>query len=330
MKKFLSVLLSIIFALCLLFTLLLSVVRFNFSFSSVSKIFSEMMKPVAVAPAVDDGLYHPGDVKISLAGYEEYGDFDFGSLDLSSIDFTDTDVNQIVNSYLALSGVDVEPEFIAEVLASPEVSDFVDKYVGEIVDYMTGASEELKINPDDVLTVVNKSLDMYEEHTGEVVDRTGIKESIESNIEEAQTQITASLDETKAENAEMLGNLKIADYLLSLQFYLICIGVCVLLALILFLINRRIFTWLKYIFMPCFIDGVIIFIAACTIHGILPGYLSAAITDANLPKGIYEGVWSLASHLLFVMKVCGVVSAILGIALFTLGFSLDKKIAAKE
>ena len=331
MKKILSVVLSILFAICFLGTLLLSVVRNNFSYSKLVKMAGEMMKPVSVAP-VDDGLFHPGDIRYSLAAYEEYGDFgdfDLSSIDLSSIDLTNMDVNEIVQSYLDAAGIEVEPEFIAEVLATPEVSQFVDQYVGEIVDYVTGASEELNINTDDVLNVMNKSLDMYEEHTGEVIDRSGMKEAVESNVAEAKASIQESLDVVKEENSESLEALKQVDFFLSLKFFLICAGLCLLLALLILLINRNIFAWLKYVFMPCFIDGLIIFIAACVAGGILPGIIKNALEVYALPKGIYEGIWSLVSTVLGQMKIYGLVAAVLGIGLFVLGATLGKKKADK-
>lgn len=331
MKKFLSVVLSILFAICLLGTLLLSVVRNNFSYSKLVKMAGEMMKPVSVAP-VEDGLFHPGDIRYSLAAYEEYGDFgdfDLSSIDLSSIDLTNMDVNEIVQSYLEAAGIDVEPEFIAEVLASPEVSSFIDQYAGEIVDYVTGTSEELNINTDDVLNVMNKSLDLYEEHTGEVVDRSGMKEAVESNVAEAKASIQESLDVVKEENSENLEALKKVDFFLSLKFFLICAGICLLLALLILLINRNVFAWLKYVFMPCFIDGLIIFIAACVAGGILPGIIKNALEVYALPKGIYEGIWSLVSTVLGQMKIYGLVAAVLGIGLFVLGATLGKKRADK-
>ena len=287
------------------------------------------MKPVSVAPVVEDGLFHPGDIQYTLAGYEDIGDFDFSSVDLSSIDMTNMDVNAIVETYLEAAGVDVEPEFIAEVLASPDVSQFVDKYVGEVVDYMTGATTELSINSDDIMNVINKSLDMYEAHTGEVVDRTGMKEAVESGVAEAKVQIEESLDQVKEENAETIGYLKKVDLLLSLKFYLVCIGVCVLLALLIFVINRNIFVWLKYVFLPCFIDGLIIFIIAVAGSGILPGVIKMVISENQLPKAIYDGIWTIVSKLLSQMKIYGIVSAVLGIALFVFGVSLDKKTSGK-
>lgn len=328
MKKFFSVLLSIIFAVCLLGTLLLGVVRTDFSYSAITKIASEILKPVSKAEPVNDGLFHPGDVTYTLAGYEEYGDFgdfDLSQLDLSSIDMTNLDVNELVGTYLEAAGIEVEPEFIAEVLASPEVSEFVDKYVGEVVNYMTGASEELNINTDDVLNVMNKSLDMYEEHTGETIDRTGMKEAVESNVAEVKTQVETSLDVVKEENAETFAYLKIVDFVLSLKLFLICVGVCVFLALIILLINRNIFAWLQYVFMPVFIDGLLIFVAALVASGIVPGILSAALTDAGLPKGVYEGIWTYVAKVLAHLKITGIICAVCGIALWTTGLTLGKK-----
>lgn len=332
MKKFCSVLLSIIFAVCLFATMLLGVVRKDFSYSAITKIASEILKPVSKAEPVNDGLFHPGDIKYNLAGYEEYGDFgdfDLSQLDLSSIDMTNLDINELVGTYLEAAGIEVEPEFIAEVLASPEVSEFVDKYVGEVVDYMTGATTELTINTDDVLNVMNKSLDMYEEHTGEVIDRTGMKEAVESNVAEVKTQVETSLDTVKEENAETFESiqsaLKTANLVLSLKLWLICIGVCILLALIIFLINMNVFAMFKYISIPSIVDGVLIFVIAIACGAIVPKIVPPLLAEYNLPKGIFEGIWVYVSKMLGHLKICGCAATLIGVALCVLGFKLDKK-----
>ena len=325
MRKFYSVLLSILFAVCFLITALLGIVRKDFSYSAITKMAGEILKPVSKIAPVNDGLFHPGDVKYSLAAYEDYGDFDISALDLSSVDFTNLDVNELVQTYLDAAGVEVEPEFIAEVLASPEVSDFVDKYAGEVVSYMTGSSSELKIDAADIQKVMNKSLDMYEEHTGEVVDRTGLDQVIEENVAIAQTEITAALDTAKEENADALAALKYVELILSLKIFLVCIGVCVLLALILFLINRNVFSWLVYVFIPVFVDGILIFVAACVAQGVAPGLLSEALTDAGMPKGLYEGIWSYISIVLSHLKICGIVCAVGGTVFWATGIALGKK-----
>ena len=330
MRKFFSVLLSILFAVCFLITALLGIVRKDFSYSAITKMAGEILKPVSKIEPVNDGLFHPGDVRYSLAAYEDYGDFDISALDLSSIDFTNLDVNELVQTYLDAAGVEVEPEFIAEVLASPEVSDFVDKYAGEVVSYMTGSSPELKIDAADIQKVMNKSLDMYEEHTGEVVDRTGLDQAIEESVSLAQTEITAALDTAKEENADALAALKYVELILSLKIFLACIGVCVLLALILFLINRNVCSWLVYVFIPVFVDGILIFVAACTAQGVAPGLLSEALKDAGMPKGLYEGIWSYISTVLSHLKICGIVCAVGGTVFWATGIALGKKTKKAE
>ena len=325
MKKICSILLSIILGICALFTLLLSIVRVDLSYSALTKIAGEILKPVAKLEVPADGLFHPEDKIISLAQYDEYGDFDFSSIDLSSMDLTNLDVNEIVQTYLDAAGVDVDPAMISEMLASDEVSEFVDKYAGEIVNYMTGASEELTIDPEDFKKVMNKSLDMYEEYTGEAVDRTGLDEAIETNIEVAKAQITEALDTAKEDNAEIFDLLKKVEFFLSLKFFLICVGVCLLLALFLFLINRNIFTWLLYTFIPLFVDGILIFVAACTAQGVVPGLLKLALSDLGLPKGVYEGIWSYIVIVLKHLKICGAVTAIVSTVLWATGIALGKK-----
>ena len=328
MKKFCSILLSIIFAVCLLFTLLLSVVRFNFSYSTITNIASQMLKPVSAAPRNNDGLFHPEDKVLSLAQYD-FNAADLEGLDLSSIDFTNLDVNEIVQTYLDASGIEVEPEFIAEVLASPEVSDFVDKYATEVVEYMTGAKTELEINADDIVKVMNKSIDMYEEHTGEVVDRTGLNEAVESNVAVMQTELTTALDTAKEENAETFEYLKKVNTLLSIKTYLLCICICVVLAVIIFLINMNVFVMFKYISIPAIVDGVLIFIVAVISAAVLPSALSMALSSAgNIPGGIYEAILAYATSVLFQMKIYGIVTTLLGVVLCVLGFKLGKTKAA--
>lgn len=331
MKKFFSILLSIIFALCFLFTLLLSVVRFNFSYSVITDLASQILKPISYNSKTyyDDGLFHPEDKKVTLAQYE----FDASALDsfdFSSIDFTSMDVSEIVNSILQEYDVAVDSEFIAEVLASPDVSEFVDKYANEVVEYMTGAKEELEINPDDIKKVMNKSIDMFEEHTGEVVDRSGLDEVVQASVEAALPELTATLDIAKEENAQTFEGLKKVNTLLSLKFYLLCLAVCVILALIILLIHRNVFVWFKYISIPAIVDGALIFICAVIAAAVLPSVLTQAFTEAKLPKGIFEAVWAYAAKILGQLKLYGCITTLCGVVLCVLGFTLGKKKLAAD
>ena len=325
MKKFFSILLSIIFALCLLATLVLSVVRFNFNTSTITEFATQIFK-VSKAPVIeyeDDGLFHP-DQKIIT-----YAQFNPDDFDLSSIDLTNMDINEIVQSYLNEYDVDVDPEVVAEILASPEITETVSQYADEIINYMTGASEELTIDPAQLTKVVNTAIDKYEEATGEVIDRTGLDEAISENVEAMVPELTATLDTAKEENAEAFEILRKVNIVLSVKVFIIAISICVVLALIIFLINMNVFVWFKYISVPAIVDGLLIFIATLVAKGIVPGILLAAITDAGLGDSVYSLIWKFVFAILKKFEVCGIVTTLIGVVLLCLGATLGKKKSAK-
>ncbi len=323
MKKFFSVLLSIIFALCLLATLLLSVVRFNFNTSTITEFATQIFK-VGKTPVIeyeDDGLFHP-DQKIIT--YAQFSPDDFADFDLSSIDLTNMDINEIVQSYLAENDIDVEPEVVAQILSSPEIKETVNQYADEIINYMTGESEELNIDPAQLTKVVNTAIDKYEAATGEVVDRSGLDEAISSNVEAMVPELTATLDSAKEENTEAFDILKKVNFWLSLKIYILAICVCVVLALVIFLINMNIFVCFKFISIPAIVDGLIIFIAALVARGLIPSVLSQVIKVNELPAAVFDIAMSFIQTVLFQLKICGIVSTVLGVILCVLGFKLGK------
>ncbi len=325
MKKFFSFLLSIFFALCLLFTLVLSIVRFNFSYSTITELAGQLLKPVAATPVIeyeDDGLFHPGDIVISYAAYEDY---DLGGFDFGSIDMTNMDINAIVQQYLEEAEIDVEPALLAEILSSPDVSNTVDKYAGEIINYMTGASDTLDIDPKDITQVMNKAIDKYEAATGEVIDRSGLDEVITENVKAMVPELTATLDSAKEENVEVFDTIKKVNFLLSGKCYALCIGVTFLFAIIILLINLNVFVWFKYISIPMLVDGIILFIAALVAKGLVPGILLGVIKDYGFSDSIYKVLWDYIRKILYALEACSIVTILLGVVLCVLGFTLTKK-----
>ena len=148
---------------------------------------------------------------------------------------------------------------------------------------------------------------------------------VAEGVENMMPELTATLDTAKEENAEALSILKKVNLLLSAKIFALCIGVCVLLALIIFLINMNIFACFKYISIPMMVDGLILFIAAIVAKGMVPGILSAAIADYGLPNALYSVLWNYIRKILFDLEVYGIVATLLGVALCVLGFMLGKK-----
>lgn len=275
MKKFGSVLLSIVFAIMLLITLLLSVVRSNLNYSKIAGIAGKFLDPVL-----------------------EY--------------------------YLSEEDVKFDSDFVQDVLNCEELCDFVDKYAGKVLSYATDSITELNFAEDDLKTVADKGIELYVKHTGAYVD----KSNLDNQIKEYTAQIISDLDKLKEENPQYISVLKKAVFFLSLKGYLICIICSLLLACLLFLINRNIFVWLQYVFMPAFVDGIILFVVAAGLLGTLPNLIALAVKNAGLADGIADVIWAYLSIILNQIKMCGAVSAIAGIALWSLGFTLAKKKAA--
>ena len=322
MKKFFSILLSIIFALCLLATLVLSVVRFNFNTSTITEFATQIFK-VSKAPVIefeDDGLFYPEQKIITNA---QFNPDDLGDFDMSSIDLTNMDINEIVQTYLA--DYDVDPAVVSEILASPEITQTVSQYADEIINYMTGASEELNIDPAQLTKVVNTAIDKYEEKTGEVIDRTGLEETISENVEAIVPELTATLDTAKEENAEAFEILRKVNIVLSTKVFILAICVCLVLALIIFLINMNIFVCFKFISIPSIVDGLILFIGALVAGGLVPGILKQVIAENGLPNAVYELAIQYIAKILSQVKIYGIVATLLGVVLCVLGFMLGKK-----
>lgn len=326
MKKFLSVLLSILFFIALLSTLLLGIVRKNISGSTITNLAVELMKPVAIETH-NNGLYYPSEGKIIKTVQYDYNDFDMSSLDLSNIDLSNLDINALINEYCEAAGVDVDADFIAEVLADPQTSKFVDKYFTEITEYATGVKTELNIDASDVQRVVNNAIDKYEVKTGEKVDRTGLNENIAIVIENSSGDIIAAIDEVKEENSEVLDKAKIVIWLLSLKVFLLCIAVCVILALVILLINKNIFVWFNYISVPSIVAGSLLFFSALIFNGMFVSIEQMIFNNLafELPLPFVTTIESNVLTILKQVKITGVVTILISVILCVFGCKLAKK-----
>lgn len=319
MKKFLSVLLSILFAVALLGTLVLGIARTYVKPSIITDIAGELFKPVAYEKH-DNGLFYPDEWNVvQVVDYEMPEGIDFSNIDLKSFD-----IAEIVNAFGEEYGFDVDDEFIAEILQDPETANLVNSYTNEILDYVTGTSTELNIDATVLEKVVNKSIDKYEAKTGEKIDRTGLSEVIQEGVAAAVPEITASLDEVKEENAADLANVKKVMDLMSLKTFIICLAVCVVLALLILLINKNIFVTFRFISIPAIVVGFLLFIAGILCGASLPAVSTALKAEPGVPASIVDAIMKLVKLIVKSVKITGLVTDLVGVVLCVLGFTLYK------
>ncbi len=314
MKKFLSVLLSIIFAIVLLVTLMFNIVRVNVTPSKIMDLGASMINSMALAPSYDDGLFHPDQKVLSNAGY------DIGGMDID-FDLNNLDIGEIVQQLVKANGYDfkVDEELIADILSDSETKDLVDSVMNQAVDYMAGKTETIELNPDKIESVVVKSIKKIEDKTGEKIeyDSAELKAEIAAGVEEALPSVTEALDEVKEENgADLEMALKVLDFF-SIKYLFILIGILIVLAALIFVLNMNVFTMFRYISIPVIIVGLIL-ITAGTLRNVATSMIVEFLK--NDFESLIAPVTVLVSTIFRQILMNGVCSLVPGIALCVVGF----------
>lgn len=328
MKKFLSVLLSIFLTIALFITLLLGVVKEVAKPSVIKDLVMQAGKSVSVMEK-NDGLYYPGQKILRTTQFDE--GFDFSSFDLSSIDFTNLDIPSLIKEYATEFDYEIDEELIEEVLSDPETSKLLDKYSYEIIDYMTGTSESLTIDSAEITSLVNKTIDKYEEKTGEVIDRTGLDEMITENISAASEEIVSALDEVKNENSEVIKDLKLVMDILSTKTFVICVLVCICFALLILIVNLNIFTTLKYLSISSLIAGILVVMVVVVANGSLSFATNLIMKEFELSQGLLDFAAGIIISILKKLMINGIVAAVAGLILLIVSiiFGNKKPVAVK-
>ena len=319
MKKFFSILLSIIFALVLLVTFLFNIVRVNVTPSKIMDLGASMVNALAMIQNNDTGLFYTDQKIITPAGYQIEG------MDIE-IDLNNLDLGELIQEIAKENGYDftIDEELIADILSDPETKDLVDNVMNQAVEYMAGKTDTIDLNPDKIESVVTKSIKKIEEKTGEKIeyDAAELKANIASGVEEALPSVTETLDIVKEENsAELDSVLKILDFL-SVKYLVIMIAMLVVLAAIIFVINMNIFALFRYISIPSIVVGIIFIIL-----GLMSGVVNSVVADVLKAdfESLIKPVSVLVSAIFHQFLIYGIFAFVPGVALCVVGFINNKK-----
>lgn len=318
MKKFLSIILSIIFGLVLLVTLLFNIVRVNITPSKIMDLGASMINSMAIAPSYNDGLFHQDQKKITTTGYDVAG------IDLD-IDMNNLDIGEIVQQLVEANGYDfkIDEELIADILSDSETKELVDTIMNQAVDYIAGNSDTFDLNSDKIESVVVKTIKKIEDKTGEKIeyDPADLKAEIATGIAEANQAVTEALDEVKEENGAELETALKALKFLSVKNLVIFIVILFIIVALIFALNTNIFVVFRYISIPIFIVGLIFITIG------LFGNVTTA-TLVNFLKNDYEALIAplsvLVSTIFRQFLLNGLCAAVPGLALCIVGFTVKK------
>ena len=133
-----------------------------------------------------------------------------------------------MKNYVDDLGVNIEPEFVAELIASEEVAELKEKFGKDIYNEFTGASSDINVNIKDIESLVEKAFYLYEKHTGEVVDNVIDRSKFETEakkfFDEYLTDYKRISEQSNGPDAAVAEVLKILKTWFSLSFYLNCLG----------------------------------------------------------------------------------------------------------
>ena len=319
MKKFFSILLSIIFALVLFAALLFNIVRVNVTPSKILDLGASMINSMAMIQQNDTGLFYTDQKIITPAGYQIEG------MDIE-IDLNNLDLGDLVQEIAKENGYDfeIDEELIADILSDPETKDLVDNVMNQAVEYMAGKTDTIELNPDKIESVVTKSIKKIEEKTGEKIeyDAAELKANIAAGVEEALPSVTETLDTVKEENsAELDAVMKILDYL-SVKYLVIMIAVLVVLAAIIFVLNMNVFALFRYISIPSIVIGIILIVI-----GLMGGFVNSVIADVLKAdfESLIKPVSVLVTTIFRQFLTYGICAFVPGVALCVVGFINKKK-----
>ena len=319
MKNFFSVLLSIIFALVLLVTLLFNIVRVNVTPSKIMDLSASMVNALTMLQNNDTGLFYTDQKIITPAGYQIEG------MDIE-IDLNNLDLGELIQEIAKENGYDftIDEELIADILSDPETKDLVDNVMNQAVEYMAGKTDTIDLNPDKIESVVTKGIKKIEEKTGEKIeyDAAELKANIATGVEEALPAVTETLDTVKEENKAELGAvLKVLDFL-SVKYLIIMIAILVVLAAIIFVLNMNVFTLFRYISIPSIVVGSILIVI-----GLMNGFVNSVVADILKAdfESLIKPVSVLVSTIFRQFLTYGICAFVPGVALCVVGFIYKKK-----
>lgn len=309
MKKILSVILSILFGILLFITLMLGLLRVNFNQNKVKKITTELLKPVAY---VNKTHY--------LADFSE-NEYSIGDI---------KNINEIVQFYCKQYGYDVSEEFVQEILDDKVTTDFVEKYSSQIIDYFTDNTLEINIDENDILNVLNNAVEKYEIETGKKIDKKDFQENILNDVHESTENINKNLQNFKETNKSKINKIQVFFNIISLRNLMILIIILLIIICAIFILNKNIVKFIKYIAIPVLVNGLIIFIASVIFNTVYINYFSSESLKIllNAENIKYYSVIKLIQNSLekifLQMKITGIICSLFGTIFLSLSLKLDK------
>jgi len=209
---------------------------------------------------------------------------------------------------------------IDDLLDSEEVKIFLSSVISDSVEYLTtGEGDGLVINPNEVETFLKQNIDVIEEKTNYKIQQ--------SDIDDIMAELKNVKDDLKWDTILDSASLKpeAARMVFSMWLFIATIALAVILAVLIFIINRRKTAALLYCGFSFGISGL-----AVLVPSFLIGTVLSAIADmSNLDKGTARTIESALSGIKDTITLTGLAVFGFGAALAVIGILIRSALKKK-
>lgn len=213
--------------------------------------------------------------------------------------------------------IDVEDYKVREILESVEVKNFINDYVNKTLEGVVDSSTLDDVNLDeDIITFVKENKDKLEELLGVSISTEKLEEIMGSysykDLENNYKQTIKNLNESVPEQQKKI--IKGYNILLSNEFRLTIAILIVLVLLLISLLEKSFYKWIKYLGFSIIVSGIFI-----TIMAIIAKVVIGSIIE--------ELAYSINFRVDY-MFICSLITFIIGIIIYII-YKIINKISVK-
>lgn len=309
MKKFISVLLSILSGLFLFCFLICFNIKNNFNFSdlidSVSKSNNYVTKKTS------SGFFYPEDKIIIQAQYSP-----------------DLDLYGIISQQLKDQDIEVDDVFVKEIFEDTDVKNILNDFFDDYLAFATGESSDFKIDEMKIKKTVNKIIDKYEDYYDTNIDRESFVQEFDEVLPQVLTEIEEEVKEgaveLRDENTEFL---KLYRFFTGNTLWIIFVVLIIISILLIAIISKSLKTTLFGTGIPAIVVGLLVILAGIAILSLKGFVLNMFIDYIN--QNLIIMIDSLATNAGKYLRIEGIITFAIGILITTTAFFVKGRIDSK-
>lgn len=224
--------------------------------------------------------------------------------------FSEAFVGDVVKEQLSTQLTDTletDDSNIKEILENEEINEFVNDYVNKTIEGVVDPSSLDDVDmSEDIISFVRENESKLEEQLGVDISVEKIEELIQSDkYQQLETDYKKAVESVSTSVPKSQKNLiKVYNFLLSTNFKLIVSGLIAVILILLSLLQKSLYKWLKYLGVSTMVSGIFV-----AIMGLVVSFIINSVV-----KGMSYNINFKVDYML----ICALITFIIGIAIYVI------------